>query len=132
VTQSLLANTAKASHDDCKRLSKFLYKSMSNDFSLIMPPPEYNQVEVSAIFREEAPCRIIEAVLEGTSTCSLKLFNKVSEKLFEGKLITLSQLPMANFSVQKLLNFCNSKEKVIFLLKVITRLNYLYSIMYLF
>jgi hypothetical protein len=70
------------------------------------------EVKVSTIFREDAPCRILETVMEVTSDLAPKIFKKISEKLFVGRLATLAVLPLANFSVQKLLNFCKSKEQV--------------------
>ena len=70
------------------------------------------KVKVSTIFREDAPCRILETIMEVTVDNAPKLFDKICEELFEQKLVVLSTLPLANFSVQKLLNFCKNKEKV--------------------
>ena len=96
---------------------------MISSFNEIYPPPPKNAVEddnagkvkVSEIFREDAPCRILETIMEVTVDNAPKVFDKISEELFEHKLVVLSTLPLANFSVQKLLNFCKNKEKVKFL-----------------
>ena len=92
---------------------------MTRSFEEIVPPAkneedenETENVKVSTIFREDAPCRILETMLEVSVEVAPKIFEKISEKLFVQKLVTLSQLPLANFSVQKLLNFCKSKEQV--------------------
>ena len=102
---------------------------MNESFEEIYPPPpknadndeggenETHKVKVSTIFREDAPCRILETILEVSAECAPKVFNKISEKLFEQRLVVLSRLPLANFSVQKLLNFCKNKEKVNFFLQ---------------
>lgn len=111
VMQSLLAVTWKSNSADAKRICKHLFKKMSESFDEISPPSDFEQVKVSTIFREDAPCRLLETILEVTSDCAPKLFEKISKKLFEQKLVTLSQLPLANFSVQKLLGFCKNKEK---------------------
>ena len=117
---------------------------MHQSFEEIYPPPPKNtdnneeggeieteKVKVSTIFREDAPCRILETILEVSAECAPKVFNKISEKLFEQRLVVLSLLPLANFSVQKLLNFCKDKEKVKFILKsktATTNLGYPYAI----
>ena len=96
---------------------------MISSFNEIYPPPPKNAVEddnaekvkVSEIFREDAPCRILETIMEVSVDNAPKVFDKISEELFEHKLVVLSTLPLANFSVQKLLNFCKNKEKVKFL-----------------
>jgi hypothetical protein len=92
---------------------------MTQSFEEIVPPSKNDgenegdeKVKISTIFREDAPCRIIETMMEVSVDCAPKIFDKISEKLFAQKLVTLAQLPLANFSVQKLLNFCKSKEQV--------------------
>ena len=110
---------------------------MKESFEEIYPPPpknadndeggenESDKVKVSTIFREDAPCRILETILEVSAECAPKVFNKISEKLFEQRLVVLSRLPLANFSVQKLLNFCKNKEKVKFLFQFTVSLSLL-------
>jgi hypothetical protein len=128
VLQCLLLVTSKVQPRECKSLSNFIFKKMHESFEQIYPPPPKNadndkgdeneteKVKVSTIFREDAPCRILETILEVSAECAPKVFNKISEKLFEQRLVVLSRLPLANFSVQKLLNFCKNKEKVKFIL----------------
>jgi hypothetical protein len=88
---------------------------MSADFEDIAPPLSNigADVKVSTIFREDAPCRTLETILEVSADVAPKIFAKIANQLFAGKLVALAQLPLANFSVQKLLNFCNSKEQVL-------------------
>ena len=117
VLQSLLLVTSKVggASDDCPQLCKFLSKKMIPAFEEVVPPIKVgndDDVTVSTIFREDAPCRVLETMMEVSAEFAPKIFKKIGAKLFEGRIATLSVLPLANFSVQKLLNFCKSKEQV--------------------
>ena len=118
VLQSLLLATSKVGDvsDDCHQLCKFLTKKMIPAYEEVVPPikvgSDEDDIKVSSIFREDDPCRVLEAMMEVSAEFAPKVFKKIGAKLFEGRIATLSVLPLANFSVQKLLNFCKSKEQV--------------------
>ena len=114
--QCLLLATSKASPKDCKHLCKFLVKKMAGSFEDVAPPVQVDESEeekmVSTIFQFDAPCRIVETMMQVSVDCAPKIFEKILSQFFVGKMVTLAILPLANFSVQRLLDFCSNKEQV--------------------
>ncbi|XP_011304920.1 nucleolar protein 9 [Fopius arisanus] len=67
-----------------------------------------NTESLSNIFDTESSLRLLESCLASAST---KMYGKIFKKLFSGRLKELSLMPGANFSVQRLMDYCPTKEQ---------------------
>ncbi len=66
------------------------------------------------MFDYEAVARLLEVLImvSGSQESMAKIFNHIYEVLFKGNLVEYAGHPVANFSVQKLLQHCPTKEMV--------------------
>ena len=65
--------------------------------------------QLSTIFHTESSVRLLEACL---AVAKIKIASKIYKKFFAGRLKELSLMSGANFSVQRLIDYCHTKEEL--------------------
>jgi hypothetical protein len=101
VFQTLLVVLAKVLPKEFKKLSKmFAKESFPEEFEL-------------SFFDCEPFCRTLETMITHSQSAP-KLWKQLNDRYFKGHVAELSQHPVANFAVQKMLASCEDKAQVRF------------------
>ena len=98
---------------ECKKLCSFLVKSVFEGATITTSTDEAEEdSSQQQLLDGEAACRLLETLVIVSAKQFPKMYRKISDKIFGGKVLNFATHPVANYPLQKLIANCPDKELV--------------------
>ena len=99
---------------ECKKLCSFLVKSVFEGATITTSTDEAEEdnSQQQQLLDGEAACRLLETLVIVSAKQFPKMYRKISDKIFGGKVLNFATHPVANYPLQKLIANCPDKELV--------------------